>query len=73
MAGHTYVTTGLQTAVYSQPMGGEDIAGEQSQACDWSRGDWRLARATEVYPDRRGVVRSIEDCMKLKHGGTPTK
>lgn len=56
-----------------QPMGGEDITGEQSQASDWSRGDWRLARVTEVYPDRRGVVRNIEDCMKPKHDGTPTK
>ena len=35
------------------------------------RGDWRLARVTEVYPDRHGVVRNVEVCVKSKPDGTP--
>ena len=33
------------------------------------RGEWRLARVNEVYPDSSGVVRNVEVCVKPKPDG----
>ena len=35
------------------------------------RGEWRLARVTEVYPDRNGLVRNVEVCLKPKPDESP--
>ena len=33
------------------------------------RGEWRMARVTEVYPDRHKKVRNVEIMVKPKQGG----
>ena len=36
------------------------------------RGEWRLARVTEIYPDAHGRVRNVELAIKPHQSGSPT-
>ena len=34
------------------------------------RGDWRLARVNEVYPDNNGIVRNVEVAVSINTNGS---
>ena len=34
------------------------------------RGDWRLARVNDVYPDNKGIVRNVEVAVSTNNNGS---